>query len=184
MNRIGMNRRRFLSRVLPAAGAFGLSGCDAMSESPWFRDLLSSSEELTFRVQRFFLSPDSLAREFTEADISPDFRANGTTSPNVPEYRELAANEFADWRLDVGGLVERPARLSLADLRAMPARTQITRHDCVEGWSSIGKWKGVQLALRKPLEVVRLPLNDGGQERPDQRPIRWRLATEVEQAGG
>ena len=27
----------------------------------------------------------------------------------------------------------------------MPARTQITRHDCVEGWSCIGKWTGVPL---------------------------------------
>jgi DMSO/TMAO reductase YedYZ molybdopterin-dependent catalytic subunit len=45
----------------------------------------------------------------------------------------------------VGGLVESPLRLSLADLRAMPSRTQITRHDCVEGWSAIGKWTGVPL---------------------------------------
>jgi DMSO/TMAO reductase YedYZ molybdopterin-dependent catalytic subunit len=51
---------------------------------------------------------------------------------------------FADWKLDIGGLVERPMKLSLADLRAMPSRSQITRHDCVEGWSCIGQWKGVQ----------------------------------------
>ena len=29
----------------------------------------------------------------------------------------------------------------------MPTRTQITRHDCVEGWSAIGKWHGVPLRL-------------------------------------
>jgi DMSO/TMAO reductase YedYZ molybdopterin-dependent catalytic subunit len=52
---------------------------------------------------------------------------------------------FADWRLVVDGLVERPLSLSLDDLKKLPARTQITRHDCVEGWSSIGKWKGVRL---------------------------------------
>ena len=34
----------------------------------------------------------------------------------------------------------------------MPSRTQITRHDCVEGWSCIGKWKGVQLG--RILEMV------------------------------
>jgi DMSO/TMAO reductase YedYZ molybdopterin-dependent catalytic subunit len=87
-----------------------------------------------------------LAREFAEADISPDFRANGTTNPSSAEYRALAENGFGDWRLKIGGLVERPAEFSLDDLRAMPARTQITRHDCVEGWSSIGKWTGVQLS--------------------------------------
>ena len=59
--------------------------------------------------------------------------------------RRYAANDFADWKLKVDGLVEQPLEFSLADLRAMPSRTQITRHDCVEGWSCIGKWKGVPL---------------------------------------
>ena len=59
---------------------------------------------------------------------------------------DVAANQFADWRLVVDGLVQRPARLSLADIRALPSRTQITRHDCVEGWSCIGKWKGALLS--------------------------------------
>src|SRR4249919_2572525 len=58
----------------------------------------------------------------------------------------MVANGFADWRLRVGGLVDRPLELSLPELRALPSRTQITRHDCVEGWSCIGKWKGVPLA--------------------------------------
>ena len=47
--------------------------------------------------------------------------------------------------LVIDGLVERPLSLSLANLRAQPSRTQITRHDCVEGWSAIGKWKGARL---------------------------------------
>jgi DMSO/TMAO reductase YedYZ molybdopterin-dependent catalytic subunit len=55
-------------------------------------------------------------------------------------------NSFASWKLGVEGLVEKPAQFSLADLRAMPPRTQITRHDCVEGWSCIGKWTGVPLS--------------------------------------
>ena len=70
----------------------------------------------------------------------------------------------------VGGLVEGPTELSLADLRAFPARTQITRHDCVEGWSCIGKRTGVQLA--RVLERVRL--------RPDARHIVFTSADELE----
>ena len=66
--------------------------------------------------------------------------------PDNPDYQALAASGFAGWRLEVGGLVERPARLSLDELRALPSRTQITRHDCVEGWSCIGKWKGARLS--------------------------------------
>jgi DMSO/TMAO reductase YedYZ molybdopterin-dependent catalytic subunit len=97
------------------------------------------------RAQRALLSRGALAREYTEADISPQFRANGTTNPEEPEYQELTTTNFADWSLEVTGLVEHPAQLSLADLRQLPARTQITRHDCVEGWSCIGQWSGPQL---------------------------------------
>ena len=87
-----------------------------------------------------------MAQEFTDADRSPTFRSNGTAEPDSDAYRMLAADGFAAYRLEVGGLVARPASLSLADLRALPSRTQITRHDCVEGWSAIAKWKGARLA--------------------------------------
>ncbi len=97
-------------------------------------------------TQRALLSPQALAREYSEADLSSDFKANGSTSPDDPAYVAHTENGFADWKLIVGGLVESPLELSLTELRAMPARTQITRHDCVEGWSCIGKWKGVRLS--------------------------------------
>ena len=58
-----------------------------------------------------------------------------------------AARGFADWRLVVDGLVARPLALSLDQIRAAPRRTQITRHDCVEGWSAIGQWTGLPLEL-------------------------------------
>ena len=77
--------------------------------------------------------------------MSPVFKANGTLNPDDDDYQDMAAKHFSGWRLEVTGLVERPLRLSLDDLRAMPPRTQITRHDCVEGWSCIGKWKGAVL---------------------------------------
>jgi DMSO/TMAO reductase YedYZ molybdopterin-dependent catalytic subunit len=87
-----------------------------------------------------------MAQEFSESDLSPFFRSNGTSDPDNPEYQALAANHFIDYRLQVGGLVARPRAYSLDALKALPSRTQITRHDCVEGWSAIGKWKGVQLS--------------------------------------
>ena len=69
-----------------------------------------------------------MAQEFTEADLSPFFRSNGTANPNDATYQALAQNNFVDWRLRVDGRVERPMEFSLAQLRAMPSRTQITRH--------------------------------------------------------
>ena len=64
-----------------------------------------------------------------------------------PIMRASPPSSFADWRLKVDGLVARPLSLSLDQIRRMPRRTQITRHDCVEGWSAIGKWTGVPLSL-------------------------------------
>ena len=61
--------------------------------------------------------------------------------------RSTCAEHFADWRLAVDGLVARPLSIPIQTLRALPHRTQITRHDCVEGWSAIGKWHGVPLSL-------------------------------------
>jgi DMSO/TMAO reductase YedYZ molybdopterin-dependent catalytic subunit len=168
--RMRPTRRRFLQGLVPATGALALSGCDGLSRSPVFRDFLSSAEKLTHGAQRLVLGEQTLAQEFTEADISPKFRANGTTQPDDPAYQKLAENGFADWRLEVGGLVENPKAYSLADLRAMPSRTQITRHDCVEGWSCIGKWKGVQLS--HVLNEVKL--------KPDARFLVFTCADELE----
>ena len=131
-----------------------LGGCDNLSDQPWVRRILDSAETLTRVTQRAILSPQALAREYSEAEISRDFKANGSTNPDDPAYKVHVTNGFADWKLIVGGLVEQKLELSLADLRAMPSRTQITRHDCVEGWSCIGKWKGVPLSAL--LETAKL----------------------------
>jgi DMSO/TMAO reductase YedYZ molybdopterin-dependent catalytic subunit len=147
------SRRRFLQRALAVGGALVLSGCDQLSRSEWFTKVLGSAEKLSFAAQRLLLPRKAMAQEFTEADLSPFFRSNGTSNPDNPEYQALAANGFADYRLQVGGLVAQPRAYSLDELRALPSRTQITRHDCVEGWSAIGKWKGVPLS--RVLEQVK-----------------------------
>jgi DMSO/TMAO reductase YedYZ molybdopterin-dependent catalytic subunit len=143
--------RRLMTRraALTGIGASGLvlAGCDKLTESPSFQRLLSSAEDVNHTSQRLVLtSTGPLAREFGEADITPNFKANGTTRPSSPEYQGQAMTDFVDWRLRIDGLVEHPLELSLDDIRALPSRTQITRHDCVEGWSAIGKWKGVPLS--------------------------------------
>ena len=144
--RDGATRRGFMMRGLAGIGALALAGCDAVSQPAWVDPLLRSAEALTKRVQRLFAGDHALAQEFTKADIAPVFRANGTLDPGTAEYRALAQNNFADWRVTVGGLVEHPLSFSIAQLRKMPSRTQITRHDCVEGWSCIGEWSGTPLA--------------------------------------
>jgi len=139
-------RRRFLIGGTLGASALTLSGCDLLDQNANVANVLRSAEHLTLKAQRLLQGRDALAREFEEKDISPSFRVNGTSSPDSDEYVELAEGNFSAWRLKIDGLVERPREFSLADLKALPARTQITRHDCVEGWSAIGKWTGVPLA--------------------------------------
>lgn len=142
-----LTRRRFLIGAGVAASASALAGCDVLPGNETVADILGFGETLTMKAQRLLLSNGALAREFTEADLSPDFKSNGTHMPDSDDYAALLANGFADWRLDVDGLVEKPMSLSLTDLKKLPSRTQITRHDCVEGWSAIGKWTGVPLGL-------------------------------------
>jgi DMSO/TMAO reductase YedYZ molybdopterin-dependent catalytic subunit len=137
-----MNRRSWLAGGA-SLSAMLLSGCDKIAENPDVVKALSSAEGLNRGVQRL-LGP-ALAREFSKADISPAFRANGSTDPPDADYKAMVAAGFAGWTLVVDGLVKTPLALSLSQIRALPARTQITRHDCVEGWSCIGEWTGARL---------------------------------------
>jgi DMSO/TMAO reductase YedYZ molybdopterin-dependent catalytic subunit len=163
-------RRGLLTRAFGAGALLTLGACDRLSESPQVLGVLDRAEGLDRWLQRRFEGRHALAREYTPADISRDFRANGSDNVDDPEYQRLAEGGFAEWRLSVGGLVEQPLSLSLADLRAMPSRTQITRHDCVEGWSCIGQWTGVP--LRSVLARARL--------KPQARYVVFRCADMLE----
>ena len=131
-------------RGLLGAGTGGLllSGCDR----PSVRSLLESAAGLHEDSQRLIAGKQALAREFPESAMSPQFRVNGSREVADSGYRAHLAEGFSRWRLEVDGLVRRPLALPLAYLMALPQREQITRHDCVEGWSAIGKWQGPQLS--------------------------------------
>jgi DMSO/TMAO reductase YedYZ molybdopterin-dependent catalytic subunit len=152
-----LTRRGLVTRLLAGASFMALSGCEKLSETTWFPKVLGLGEKASYRIQRLVLSRKAMAQEFTETDLSPQFRSNGTSMPNNPIYRAMADKEFAGYRLKIGGLVEQPMSFSLADIRKFPSRTQITRHDCVEGWSAIGMWKGARLSAL--LETVHLKPN-------------------------
>jgi len=145
MSEFHPSRRRLLRGAMAGAGMGLLAGCDALSKREGFVDVLGLAEPLSQRVQRL-LTGDRLAAEFPRSMISPVFRPNGSTNPKTPEYLAIKADGFRSYRLQVRGMVERPLEFSLDALRALPTRTQVTRHDCVEGWSVIGQWTGVPLA--------------------------------------
>jgi DMSO/TMAO reductase YedYZ molybdopterin-dependent catalytic subunit len=148
--------------LLLGGAALALSGCkvfdNASNSDSTLHRLFASHEALTRTAQRALIG-DRLAPEFAEADIRQGQRPNGSVDPDSAAYRQMAGNGFVDYRLMVTGLVETPLSLSLAEIAALPSRTQITRHDCVEGWSCIAKWTGTPLAtvlnLAKPTLAAR-----------------------------
>jgi DMSO/TMAO reductase YedYZ molybdopterin-dependent catalytic subunit len=142
-----LTRRGLIGSLGAGAGGLLLSACDKIVAAPKVRDVIGLGEGLTMRAQRLVTDRTALAREFTASDMSPIFRTNGNTMPDSDAYQAHMTDNFADWRLVINGMVRRPAALSLAQIKAMPTRTQITRHDCVEGWSAIGKWTGLPLKL-------------------------------------
>lgn len=89
-------------------------------------------------------------QHYKKSDISPFFRVNGYP-PKTPEYEKLKENNFADWKLKIDGLVENPQEFSLEDLKTLPKHEQITKHNCIQGWSGVAQWGGVQM-----LEIVKL----------------------------
>ena len=140
-----INRRTLLAGGGLALAGVGLSGCDSAVSGDSAQKAYAGVDALNRATQEPLLAHQPLAREFAKADISPFFYANGNTDPEDEDYKALVASGFKDYRLVVDGLVNKPQSLSLDQLKAMPARTQITRHDCVEGWSCIGQWTGTPL---------------------------------------
>jgi len=139
------SRRQLLTAGVATAGSALLAGCDDIAGGAPFRAALDFGELVSMRLQRLLLAHQPLVREYAPELISQDFPPNGTEMPAGFSYFELMISQFARWRLAVDGLVENALSLSLDELKAMPARTQITQHNCDEGWTAIGQWTGVPL---------------------------------------
>ncbi|MCX6593281.1 MAG: molybdopterin-dependent oxidoreductase [Acidobacteria bacterium] len=146
-----ISRRKLITAGLTtAAGAAGLTAAVRLADRtgllpPGPTSLYTPGDTLTYAAQRL-LTRHTLAREFRRDQISPQPFPN-PTSRKSDEYKRLEAGGFAEWRLTVEGLVERPMTFSLADLKGFPVRSQITSLACEEGWSYVAEWTGVPLSL-------------------------------------
>jgi DMSO/TMAO reductase YedYZ molybdopterin-dependent catalytic subunit len=137
-----MKRRLFIATSISSA----LTACapigTALNNNGAFHALLGSAQGLNHGV----IGTHGLAREYGDNDVDRMFRVNGLPTPNDARYNELLKRDFRNYVLVVDGAVDRRQSLTLAALAALPQVTQTTRHDCVEGWSAIGKWSGVRLS--------------------------------------
>jgi DMSO/TMAO reductase YedYZ molybdopterin-dependent catalytic subunit len=147
-----MTSGKIITRRVAIVGGFAGAGwlianTDKLTLDSDFQRVFRAVEDWTRIAQRGLLVPQRLAREYSPSDISPFFKPNGTYNPGTPEYNAHAMQNFAGWRLKIDGAVEKPLSLTMAELRRLPRRTQITKHDCVEGWTAIGMWTGVPVGL-------------------------------------
>jgi DMSO/TMAO reductase YedYZ molybdopterin-dependent catalytic subunit len=145
-----MNRRLFIATSLTGV----LAGCSAigtrLNDNERFHNIIDSAEAVNERI----IGTHGLAREYRVSDISREFPVNSLPTPQSQAYARLVSERFASYRLRVDGAVNHRLSLSLQQLYAMQPKRQITRHDCVEGWSAIAQWDGVPLrdvvALAQP----------------------------------
>ena len=137
-----MKRRLFVASSISAA----LAACSpigtTLQDHFGFGGVLKSAESLDHLV----IGTRGMAKEYRDADVDAQFRVNGLDTPGDATYASYVSQGFRPYRLVVDGDVDRKLALSLPQLQKMMQQTQITRHDCVEGWSAIGKWQGVRLA--------------------------------------
>ena len=148
--------RRALLGGLAGLGGLSLAGCSGDAGPPSYGDVLRMGDAFTYGAFRLLMPRRGLVREYGRGDIT-SIAAIGTTNPGNPAepgydgeqgeaYGRLRRDAFRDFGLSVEGSVARPRQFSLAELRALPGRTQITKHSCEEGWSAIAEWTGVPLA--------------------------------------
>ena len=161
-----VDRRRALATLAASVSALPLAGCDIFSQNPTVQKVLDSAESLTMRAQRLLLSAASaragIHRSGYFAAVSaPTDRQTQTMMPTRAWRNRGSRIGVCRWTV---WLSDR-CSCHLSELRALPARTQITRHDCVEGWSCIGKWTGVPLSivlqragLKPECQIHRVPL--------------------------
>ena len=151
---LGLDRRAFLTAgVAAGAGALmsgALSGCDSYGPKSAL-GVLSASERWNERVERALFRH----RAMNEAPASAHAAGAGFPSyfiaDEVPVWDEAARGP---WRLEIGGMVRHPVRLTLAELQALPRTELRLEHFCVEGWSAVAVRTGVRLSeLARRAEV-------------------------------
>jgi len=149
-----MKRGLFVASSLSALAACSPIGTK-LNENGGFHKLLESGES----VSQYVIGTRGRARLYAAADISPDFPVNSLDTPSDSAYAAMARDAFRNYRLAVDGAVDHPQSFDLDRLQRLMNVTQITRHDCVEGWSAIAQWQGVRLrdllALARPRRSAR-----------------------------
>ena len=132
-----LERRLFLKQGLSLGALSLLSGCTLKDDDAVDRLLIAMSR-FNDKMQAALFDPAKLAPTYSDADVTTPFPFNA-----YYEEKDVPFVDGQSYRLQLSGLIADSRPWSLSDLRALPQSSQITRLVCVEGWSAIGKWRGV-----------------------------------------
>jgi DMSO/TMAO reductase YedYZ molybdopterin-dependent catalytic subunit len=145
-----LSRRKLIKTgVAAATGIAGIGVATGLAKNyglipPDHGGIWGAGETLNYASYRL-LTNHSMAREFSRGEISATPLANEIPPP-TEAFKKLQEGGFADWRLTVDGMVDRPGMFSLDQLKSYPSRSQITQLACEEGWSYVAEWTGVPLS--------------------------------------
>ena len=133
------DRRGFLLAAAAAGASSMLAAC-GWNGGPFAKSVRSFSGVNDWVSAR--LLSGRLSREYPVASRTPASHfPSYYVSDGMPMLRDLAA-----WRLEVGGLVRKPASFTLDQIKALPSLTYTVKHHCVEGWTAIASWSGARFA--------------------------------------
>lgn len=133
-----LTRRGFLTGAIGAAAMYGsykwLRSRPRIGGTEW---PMRRALELNEKIFGAWFSPERL---------SPTFRPSDITRARINGHLGLVPDVNAQsWRLQIEGAAQ-PLSLTLDDIRRLPVHEMITELRCIEGWSTIVKWKGARLA--------------------------------------
>ncbi|MEO7086539.1 MAG: molybdopterin-dependent oxidoreductase [Gemmatimonadaceae bacterium] len=116
------------------------------------RALQHAQKFVTYPMQLITLNRFEPREHYTQRDISPFFWPNGTL-PVRDDWKRLLDDGFRDFKLRVGGLVDNPVELSLAEIEQLGAAGHISLHHCIQGWSGVAQWDGI--LMKALVDLVR-----------------------------
>ena len=144
-----MKRKLFVASTIAAA----LTGCAKVTNSLADWQALNPVLDSVNTLDHAIIGTRGMAKLYKPSDVTVDYPVNSLDTPHQPEYLAFLEDNYASYRLPITGLVDHPQTFTLRQLRALATLDEITRHDCVEGWSVVGAWRGV--ALGSLLKLVR-----------------------------
>jgi DMSO/TMAO reductase YedYZ molybdopterin-dependent catalytic subunit len=136
-----LERRGLVRGGLSLGALVMLTGCDVKRPEAVESALLAIAR-LNDDVQALLFGPNKLAPTYPASMIlrPPKFNA-------YYDVMNVKPVNGATWRLELSGLIADKRPWTLAQLQALPQRSMVIKHICVEGWSYIGGWSGVPLRV-------------------------------------